>query len=206
MVKVGKTTKDNFQYDAEERTYYAESIHCHNDNCKASNSPRVNDVALIKLREPVEMKKDVIEVADLPMPFEEPIRSKKCIMLGWGDTKGTGHDDVLKEVEIPIVSNEQCNDDRWRSCGIRACMMCAGGEDLAPCAVSILVLSYSDLTVELKGDSGGPLFCPWHNGLFQLHGIYSYGRCGADVKKPSVFTRVSHYKEWIKETISPDII
>ena len=82
------------------------------------------------------IKEGIIEVADLPMPFEEPIRSKKCIMLGWGDTKGTGHDDVLKEVEIPIVSNEQCNDDRWRSCGIRSCMMCAGGEDLAPCAVS----------------------------------------------------------------------
>ena len=56
VVKVGKTTKDNFQYDAEERTYYADSIHCHNQNCKAQNSPRVNDVALIKLREPVEMK------------------------------------------------------------------------------------------------------------------------------------------------------
>ena len=28
-------------------------------------------------------------------------------MLGWGDTKGTGLADVLKEVEIPIVSNEQ---------------------------------------------------------------------------------------------------
>lgn len=76
-------------------------------------------------------------------------------MLGWGDTKGTGLADVLKEVEIPIVSNEQvgfwnlkissvrlvnqtekCNDDRWRSCGIRSCMMCAGGKDQAPCAVS----------------------------------------------------------------------
>ena len=57
-------------------------------------------------------------------------------MLGWGDTKGTGLANVLKEVEIPLVSNEQCNDDRWRSCGIRSCMMCAGGKDQAPCAVS----------------------------------------------------------------------
>ena len=58
-------------------------------------------------------------------------------MLGWGDTKGTGHENVLKQVEIPLVSNEQCNDDRWRSCGIRSCMMCAGGLNEAPCAVSI---------------------------------------------------------------------
>ena len=30
----------------------------------------------------------VIEVAQLPLAFEDPTRSKKCIMLGWGDTKG----------------------------------------------------------------------------------------------------------------------
>ena len=79
---------------------------------------------------------DIVEVAELPLAFDEPQKSKKCIMLGWGDTKGSGLANVLKEVEIPIVSNEQCNDDRWRSCGIRSCMMCAGGKDEAPCAVS----------------------------------------------------------------------
>ena len=81
-------------------------------------------------------QEDIIEVAELPMAFDEPQKSKKCIMLGWGDTKGTGLADRLKEVAIPLVSNEQCNDDRWRSCGIRSCMMCAGGKDQAPCAVN----------------------------------------------------------------------
>jgi len=76
----------------------------------------------------------------MPLSYQEPIKSKKCIMLGWGDTKGTGHENVLKQVEIPLVSNEQCNDDRWRSCGIRSCMMCAGGLNEAPCAVSPLVI------------------------------------------------------------------
>ena len=52
-------------------------------------------------------KDDIIEVAELPLAYDEPQKSKKCIMLGWGDTKGTGLADVLKEVEIPIVSNEQ---------------------------------------------------------------------------------------------------
>ena len=78
----------------------------------------------------------------MPLSYQEPIKSKKCIMLGWGDTKGTGHENVLKQVEIPLVSNEQCNDDRWRSCGIRSCMMCAGGLNEAPCAVSPFVILY----------------------------------------------------------------
>jgi len=191
LIKVGKTTKDNFQYDFDEESFYASDIRCHSQNCKADGSPRVNDVALVRLEKPIKMKTDIIEVAELPLAYDEPQKSKKCIMLGWGDTKGTGLANVLKEVEIPIVSNEQCNDDRWRSCGIRSCMMCAGGKDQAPCA----------------GDSGGPLFCPWYDSgyggeeRYQLHGIYSYGRCGSDIQKPSVFTRVSHYREWIQSTL-----
>ena len=59
----------------------------------------------------------------------------------------------------------------------------------------------------IQGDSGGPLFCPWYDSgygteeRYQLHGIYSYGRCGSDIQKPSVFTRVSHYREWIQKTL-----
>lgn len=49
VVKVGKTTKDNFQYDAFEETYYAKSVHCHSQNCKADGSPRVNDIALVRV-------------------------------------------------------------------------------------------------------------------------------------------------------------
>ena len=74
------------------------------------------------------------------------------------------------------------------------------------CLFKLILLSEHKLIDKIQGDSGGPLFCPWHNGLYQLHGIYSYGRCGADVRKPSVFTRVSHYMDWIKETISPDLL
>ena len=49
LIKVGKTTKDNFQYDAFEETYYAKSVHCHSQNCKADGSPRVNDIALVRV-------------------------------------------------------------------------------------------------------------------------------------------------------------
>lgn len=185
VIKIGKTSKENFMYDEQELSFQAIAIHCHEQNCKSDGNPRINDIALVRLHQPIQMTNDV-DIAQMPKAFDEPIMSKDCIMLGWGDTKGTGYSDVLKEVRIPLISNEQCNDERWRSCGVRSCMLCAGKENASPCS----------------GDSGGPLFCPWHSGLYQLHGIYSYGRCGADRTKPAVFTRVSNYIDWIESTIN----
>ena len=48
------------------------------------------------------------------------------------------------------------------------------------------------------GDSGGPLVTKSNNSL-QLLGIVSYGS-GCDVKKPTVYTKVSHYSKWIADT------
>jgi V8-like Glu-specific endopeptidase len=48
------------------------------------------------------------------------------------------------------------------------------------------------------GDSGGPLITKSNNS-FQLLGVVSYGS-GCDVKKPTVYTKVSHYYKWILET------
>ena len=59
VVKVGKTTKDNFQYDLDEEQYFASSIHCHSSNCKADGAPRVNDIALVRLAKPIVMKEPV---------------------------------------------------------------------------------------------------------------------------------------------------
>ena len=141
IVKVGKTTKDNFYYDFDEMTYNVQAIHCHAGNCKADGSPRINDIALVRLNRPVHFG-HAVDIAQLPKPFDEPIMSKDCIMLGYGDTKGTGYSDVLKQVEIPLISNEQCNDERWRSCGVRSCMLCAGKENASPCSVNLQIIFY----------------------------------------------------------------
>lgn len=59
--------------------------------------------------------------------------------------------------------------------------------------------------VLLQGDSGGPLNCPVEDGLWQVHGIVSFGssRGCNTYKKPVVFTRVSAYIDWIKEVGVP---
>lgn len=65
-------------------------------------------------------------------------------------------------------------------------MICAGDQDEDSC----------------QGDSGGPLFKYNHeNGRYFLYGIVSYGvGCGRR-EYPGIYTRVSHYIDWIRRTI-----
>lgn len=55
-----------------------------------------------------------------------------------------------------------------------------------------------------QGDSGGPLNCQNAAGAWEVHGIVSFGSglsCNYP-KKPTVFTRVSAYIDWIN-SVSP---
>lgn len=50
-----------------------------------------------------------------------------------------------------------------------------------------------------QGDSGGPLNCKNADGAWEVHGVVSFGsgiKCNL-AKKPTVFTRVSSYVDWI---------
>ena len=53
----------------------------------------------------------------------------------------------------------------------------------------------------LQGDSGGPLNCPAADGSWQVHGVTSFvSAFGCNtIKKPTVFTRVSAFIDWIDE-------
>ncbi|XP_025781195.1 chymotrypsin-like elastase family member 3B [Puma concolor] len=55
-----------------------------------------------------------------------------------------------------------------------------------------------------KGDSGGPLNCPTADGSWQVHGVTSFvSAFGCNtLKKPTVFTRVSAFNDWIEEVMS----
>lgn len=57
----------------------------------------------------------------------------------------------------------------------------------------------------MQGDSGGPLNCQAENGNWDVQGIVSFGSgLGCNTyKKPTVFTRVSAYIDWINEVGAP---
>lgn len=181
MVRLGKTRKLALKNDS---AFSIQRLVCHHSQCKAGSSPRVNDISLLKLNETV-IPNDFVFPASLPRPFDNPVYSSKCLILGWGSIteRGMTHPYKLKFASLPIWSNYQCNQPDWRGCKIRESMLCGGDKNDRPCA----------------GDSGGPLFCPDSNDpdRYIFHGVYSYGRCDRVANKPAVFTRVSHYIEWI---------
>lgn len=57
----------------------------------------------------------------------------------------------------------------------------------------------------MQGDSGGPLNCQAENGSWEVRGIVSFGSgLGCNTyKKPTVFTRVSAYIDWIDQVGAP---
>ena len=114
------------------------------------------------------------------------------IVIGWGKlTNEGGLDEVLKlgvasrlpqKLSLSLVDNNQCN-AFFR--GINEKHICAGG------------VKAQD---SCNGDSGGPLVnrSERSNDYMTLHGIVSSGSVRCGIGKPGIYTRVSHYIDWIK--------
>jgi len=146
-----------------------------------------NDIALLKLKEPVEITKaSFITPACLPADNENTFEGEEAVVAGWGATEQGG--DVspqLQRVEVPVLTNKQCN---WRTLylgKITDNMLCAGE----------LTSGGKD---SCQGDSGGPLVIQRKN-QYILAGIVSFGYGCAQPYAPGVYTRVSRYPDWIRE-------
>uniref|UniRef100_A0A8B9CX55 Peptidase S1 domain-containing protein n=1 Tax=Anser brachyrhynchus TaxID=132585 RepID=A0A8B9CX55_9AVES len=135
-------------------------------------SPCSNDIALIKLTQPVQESAS-IQAACLPPSGLELPNNYPCEVTGWGREAVVAANgplaDVLQQALLPVVD--------YSTCSQADCVGKAG-----------------------KGDSGGPLSCQ-RDGLWEVHGIVSFGSSwGCNTyKKPTVFTRVSAYIDWINE-------
>ncbi|XP_031987535.1 chymotrypsin-like elastase family member 3B [Corvus cornix cornix] len=147
-----------------------------------------NDIALLKLQRPAALSAEV-QVGRLPPAGSILPNGYPCVLSGWGRlTTGGSLPDRLQQAELPVVDYEHCSQpDWWGALAIRHTMICAGGAEKAGC----------------NGDSGGPLNCQAEDGTWEVHGIASFVSalgCNAP-KKPTVFTRVSAFEDWIAETM-----
>uniref|UniRef100_A0A452V957 Chymotrypsin-C-like n=1 Tax=Ursus maritimus TaxID=29073 RepID=A0A452V957_URSMA len=145
-----------------------------------------NDIALIKLAEPVQLS-DTIQVACLPEAGSLLPQDYPCYVTGWGRlwTNGPIADELQQGLQ-PVVDHATCTQRDWWGTMVRDTMVCAGGDGIIS---------------SCNGDSGGPLNCQAESGIWEVQGIVSFGSslgCNT-VKKPTVFTRVSSYIDWIKE-------
>ncbi|XP_053308482.1 chymotrypsin-like elastase family member 3B [Spea bombifrons] len=146
-----------------------------------------NDVALIKLSRTAHLN-DQAQLGCLPQAGDVLPNNYPCYITGWGRlTTGGALPDVLQQALLPVVDHQTCTQRDWWGSSIKTTMICAGG----------------DLQSGCNGDSGGPLNCQGPDGRWEVHGIASFVSslgCNA-LKKPTVFTRVSAFNDWIQNII-----
>ncbi|XP_014338267.2 chymotrypsin-C [Bos mutus] len=147
-----------------------------------------NDIALIKLAETVELS-DTIQVACLPEEGSLLPQDYPCFVTGWGRLYTNGP--IAAELQQglqPVVDYATCSRRDWWGTTVKETMVCAGGDGVISAC---------------NGDSGGPLNCQAENGNWDVRGIVSFGSglsCNT-FKKPTVFTRVSAYIDWINQKL-----
>jgi secreted trypsin-like serine protease len=146
-----------------------------------------NDVALIKLPEPLNFTLHK-QLSAIRLPDKVyTIRSEECVTTGWGKLSNNGKSsNTLKEVTIPLVTDTYC-EEHLPKMFFKNYHICAGvpagGKD------------------SCDGDSGGPLMCQAIDGKWVLIGITSTGdQCGLP-GKPGIYTKVATYYNWIKQTM-----
>ncbi|XP_022257487.1 serine proteinase stubble-like, partial [Limulus polyphemus] len=149
-----------------------------------------NDLALVKLEEPVEFRPHIAPIC-LP-PDDDNLIGRNATITGWGRlSEGGVLPSMLQEVQIPIVSNTKCKNmflAAGRNEYLPNIFMCAGFEDGG--------------RDSCQGDSGGPMQIQGEDGRWFLAGIISWGIGCGEPNLPGVSTRISKFKDWILENIT----
>jgi secreted trypsin-like serine protease len=180
-----------------------------------------NDAALVELAEPVDVPPVTLDLDGAP--FDE------AVVIGWGLTEDGDYPQHLRESDIEVVPNAECNagiktiysralkqavTDLGSQYGIPATEAEKVGDVLAqqigdPLSPNMICAGIKEGGRDsCYGDSGGPLIAMVEGKAVQL-GIVSWGegpadaeiKCGhADVY--GVYSRVASFKDWIADTMS----
>ncbi|MFF5785999.1 serine protease [Streptomyces sp. NPDC012693] len=140
-----------------------------------------NDIALVRLADPVSLNRDVRPVG-LPAPHaHESFDRTQVEVPGWGTTSFGGPTSaVLRTVSLGTMSNPACAR--------------RGMAHIAPTQIC----TYAPGRDTCQYDSGGPLVRAVEGRPYVI-GLVSYGReCATDT--PAVNTRVGSYLSWIERT------
>ncbi|KAM7314543.1 serine proteinase stubble [Ixodes scapularis] len=148
------------------------------------------DLALLRFYEAIPFKDNVLPVC-VPDTNDSYV-GRNAVVTGWGRLYEDGPlPSVMQKVSVPIITNKEC-ESMYRKAGfiedIPNIFICAG-----------LAKGGKD---SCEGDSGGPLVLKDPNtGQWSLIGIISWGIGCALPNQPGVYTRITHFAEWIRQII-----
>ncbi|KAH8024040.1 hypothetical protein HPB51_020798 [Rhipicephalus microplus] len=148
------------------------------------------DLALLRLYEPVPFQDNVIPVC-VP-DTNDTFVGRSAVVTGWGRLYEDGPlPNIMQKVSVPIITNKEC-ESMYRKAGfiedIPNIFICAG-----------LAKGGKD---SCEGDSGGPLVLKdLKTGQWSLIGIISWGIGCALPNQPGVYTRITHFADWIRQII-----
>ncbi len=161
-----------------------------------------NDIAIIELVETIDHPS--ITLLDFDTSRTAALNNDPATVIGWGNINAYGPDEVsppnsqpdqLRQVELSLLSNEQCQDKLAQSYGdldnTTYLPSQMGITDSMICAESLTGEKGS-----CQGDSGGPLVVNTNQGWQQI-GVVSYGAGCADAAFPDVYARVGKFTSWI---------
>ncbi|XP_076275409.1 venom protease-like [Rhynchophorus ferrugineus] len=143
-----------------------------------------NDIALLRLSNRVPITQHIRPIC-LPKGKDNDYVGKVATAAGWGTLKEDGKPScILQEVDVPVISNEECRNTNYSSKMISDNMMCAG-------------YPKTGQRDSCQGDSGGPLIIERKDKRYELIGVVSWGNGCARPGYPGVYTRVTRYLDWI---------
>ncbi|KAK9309756.1 hypothetical protein QLX08_000740 [Tetragonisca angustula] len=153
------------------------------------------DIALVKLNTVVVFNNEIRPACLYEQYDTVPAQAW---VTGWGvtDSDIIKQSDQLQKASLDIIDHIACaikyNKSMTVPYGIMPSMICAGD-------------SRGWKKDTCQGDSGGPLQIPHPKNkcLFQLLGITSFGLGCATPNTPGVYTRISHYLNWIEDNVWP---
>eukprot|EP00094_Tigriopus_californicus_P009970 TCALIF_09615-PA protein Name:"Similar to Sb Serine proteinase stubble (Drosophila melanogaster)" AED:0.18 eAED:0.18 QI:127/0.66/0.6/1/0.66/0.6/10/439/622 len=147
------------------------------------------DLALLRFYEPVTFSPNIIPIC-IPED-DKSLVGETAWVTGWGRLYEDGPlPSVMQEVGLPVIKNSDC-ELMYKDAGyvehIPNIFICAGYEEGGKDSC--------------EGDSGGPMVVQKEDGRFMLSGVISWGIGCAEKNQPGVYTRISHFKDWINQIL-----